>query len=117
MAFKKGNKEGGRKRGSKNKVTQETRELFNILLQNNLKKLEKKFNELEEPDKFIKLTFELAQFCTPKLRSVELEAEVNTNQPTIRSFSIKDFYKVNDETNEINVSEALKKVSDSYNGI
>lgn len=119
MAFEKNNSEGGRKKGSKNKVTQETRELFHTLLENNLQKLQQKFDEIEEPEKFVKLTFELAQFCTPKLRSVEA---TTTNGYSSNGFSVKDVFKVepprivftNSEEHKREIQAISRALEDEY---
>lgn len=97
MGFKKGNKLGGRKPGSTDRTNKEVRQLFKALLENNLETLQSKFNEIEDPSKYIKLTLELAQFCTPKLRSIEVEKEPTQ---TPEDFNMKE--------------EEIKKVIDKF---
>ncbi|WP_242082711.1 hypothetical protein [Aestuariivivens sediminis] len=74
MKFQKGNNLGGRTKGSKNKVTQEVREKFKFLLENNIDRIQKDLDELEPKDR-IKLILEISKFVIPQLKAVELSQD------------------------------------------
>ena len=64
----------GRPKGSVNKSSNEIRETFQLLLSNNLEKIQDDLNELEAKDR-IKLLLDLASFIIPKMKSVDLKAD------------------------------------------
>jgi hypothetical protein len=70
--FAEGNE--GRPKGSVNKSSNEIRETFQLLLSNNLEKIQDDLNELEPKDR-IKLLLDLASFIIPKMKSVDLTAD------------------------------------------
>ena len=78
--FKKGNKLGGRKPGSKNKTTEEIRSKFSELLENNLETIQKDLDKLE-PEERLKIILSLSKFVLPTLKTTELKG--NKDQPTI----------------------------------
>jgi len=86
MAFTKGNKLGGRTSGSKNKVSQEIRNTFLQLLEDNLPKFQKDLDGLEAKDR-IKLLLEIASFCTPKLKATDLTIEKDNNPSIVIDMS------------------------------
>ena len=65
----------GRPKGSVNKSSNEIRETFQLLLSNNLEKIQDDLNELEAKDR-IKLLLDLASFIIPKMKSVDLKSDV-----------------------------------------
>ena len=71
--FAEGNE--GRPKGSVNKSSNEIREAFQLLLSNNLEKIQDDLNELEPRDR-IKLLLDLASFIIPKMKSVDLKSDV-----------------------------------------
>ena len=71
--FAEGNE--GRPKGSVNKSSNEIRETFQLLLSNNLEKIQDDLNELEPRDR-IKLLLDLASFIIPKMKSVDLKSDV-----------------------------------------
>jgi hypothetical protein len=75
----KGEKTGGRIKGTPNKDAKAIRDAFQLLVETNLDKLQKDFDELKEVDR-IKYTIELAKFCLPTLKAVELQGEVTTTK-------------------------------------
>ena len=85
MAFEKGNKLGGRTKGSTNKVNQEIRLKFLDLLKSNMNTFQKDLDELEPKDR-LKIMLEMASFCTPKLKAIELETDVWLIFAPIKSF-------------------------------
>ena len=64
----------GRPVGSKNLASSQIRETFQLLLSNNLEKIQDDLNELEPKDR-IQLLLSLANYILPKLRSTEYIGE------------------------------------------
>jgi len=64
----------GRPVGSPNAVSAEIRERFNLLVQNNIDKLQQDLEQLE-PFQRIKIIIEMAKFILPNLKSTEIIAE------------------------------------------
>ena len=71
MGFEKGNKLGGRKIGSVNKVNQPIRDNFLKLLETNFNKMQCDLDNLESKDR-LKILIDLASFCLPKLKAIEV---------------------------------------------
>ena len=65
----------GRKAGTPNKATKDIRDAFTLLIENNLSKLQEDINGLE-PKQRVKLLLDMAQFVVPKLRSIDLQSDV-----------------------------------------
>ncbi len=78
--FKKGNKLGGRKPGSKNKTTEEIRGKFSELLENNLETIQQDLDKLE-PEERLRILLSLSKFVLPTLKTTELKG--NKDQPAI----------------------------------
>jgi hypothetical protein len=70
----------GRPKGSLNLATAEIRESFNLLVQNNIGKLQEDIDNLEPKDR-IRTILDLAKFVLPTLKSTEIivgqESEFN----------------------------------------
>jgi hypothetical protein len=64
----------GRPIGSKNLASSQIRETFQLLLSNNLEKIQEDLNELEPKDR-IKLLLDLSNYILPKLRTTEYKGE------------------------------------------
>jgi hypothetical protein len=64
----------GRPKGSVNKTSNEIRDTFQNLLNNNLEKIQDDLNELEPKDR-IQMLLSLANYILPKLRSTEYIGE------------------------------------------
>jgi hypothetical protein len=77
--FAEGNE--GRPKGSVNKSSNEIRETFQLLLENNLEKLQEDLNELEPKDR-VKLLLDLASFIIPKMKSIDVKS-IDTEVITI----------------------------------
>ncbi len=69
--FEIGNTLGGRKTGSKNKTTEELRNIFTDLLQNNIKTIQKDLDSLD-PEERLKILLSLSKFVIPTLKATEL---------------------------------------------
>ena len=70
--FAEGNE--GRPKGSVNKSSNEIRETFQLLLENNIEKIQEDLNELAPKDR-IKLLLDLSNYILPKLRTTEYKGE------------------------------------------
>ena len=71
--FAEGNE--GRPKGSVGKSNKKIRDTFQLLLENNLEKIEEDLNELEPKDR-IKLLLDLSNYILPKLRSIDLQSVI-----------------------------------------
>ena len=69
-----GKNNSGRPKGSVNKSSNEIRDTFQNLLNNNLEKIQDDLNELEPKDR-IQMLLSLANYILPKLRSTEYIGE------------------------------------------
>lgn len=88
MKFTENNtRSSGRPKNSKNSITQKTRQTFDLLLENNLSKLQIDIDNLKSLDR-IKVILELAKFVIPTLKSVDItEAEKTDFQPITINFT------------------------------
>ncbi len=68
-------KTGGRKKGSKNKVSAEMRDIMKELYENNMDKAQKMLDLLVDPKDWIYAYIKLAEFCVPKKAAVNITAE------------------------------------------
>jgi hypothetical protein len=64
----------GRPIGSKNLASSQIRDTFQLLLENNIEKIQDDLNELEPKDR-IKLLLDLSNYILPKLRTTEYKGE------------------------------------------
>lgn len=71
MANNTGQKFGGRTKGTPNRNTDEIRQKFQLLIENNLTTLENDLKELEPKDR-IKAILDLSKFVLPTLKATEL---------------------------------------------
>jgi len=94
-------KEAGKKStraGKQNKTTEETRERFKELLEENFDKIQEDLEQLA-PDQRIKVLLDLAKFVLPTLRSTELTTiEDSRFNPIVVNFSNKNSNE-NENTN------------------
>ena len=65
----------GRPIGSKNLASSQIHDTFQLLLSNNLEKIQEDLNELEPKDR-IKLLLNLSNYILPKLRSIDLQSDI-----------------------------------------
>ena len=73
MANNTGQKFGGRTKGTPNRNTDEIRQNFQLLIENNLTTLENDIKELEPKDR-IKAILDLSKFVLPTLKAMELSS-------------------------------------------
>ncbi len=73
-----GRKTGGRKEGSPNVTTKATREAFQLLVDRNFDSLEKWIQTVaaDDPHKAFGMVMDLASFCVPKLKAIELTGDM-----------------------------------------
>tara|TARA_R110000822_G_scaffold138119_2_gene275693 strand:- start:235 stop:522 length:288 start_codon:yes stop_codon:yes gene_type:complete len=78
MAFEKGNKLAGNRKGIPNKTTQEIRDAFQLLIENNQDKLQLWLTEtaMEEPARALEIILKMSEFIVPKLSRTDVKAEV-----------------------------------------
>jgi len=76
MANNTGQKFGGRTKGTPNRNTDEIRQNFQLLIENNLATLENDLKELEPKDR-IKAILELSKFVLPTLKATELSTSTD----------------------------------------
>ncbi len=72
-------KTGGRAKGTPNKVTRRTRELFSAILIDNQERVQEELDKLEGKD-FITVYIEMAEFVLPKRSRVEHDVDEETKQ-------------------------------------
>lgn len=86
MANTTGQKFGGRKKGTRNKLTSEIRERFRILVDNNLDRLQEDLDSLEPKDR-TRMIVELSKFILPTLKATEMNDKREDFLPVIIDFS------------------------------
>ena len=80
MAFQKGDGHGrnggGRKAGTPNKLTKETRELISKFVDAHWKEFEEDFKDIKDKEKRCNIILQLLPFIAPKMASVEYKGDV-----------------------------------------
>lgn len=82
----------GRPKGAKNRTTEDIRQKFQMLLDNNLDSIQADLNKLK-PDKRLDVLLNLANYIIPKLKATEMEV-TTTNKNQFRPIII---YEGNEE--------------------
>ena len=72
MPFEKGNKLQGSRKGVPNKTTQEIREAFQLLIENNQDKMQLWLTEtaMEEPARALEIILKMSEYIVPKLSNL-----------------------------------------------
>jgi len=82
MAFKKGESGNpeGRPPGAKDKTNKEIREAYQELIEGNLSNIETWLNQVaaKDPARAIELLLRLSEFILPKIKTIDLNANINT---------------------------------------
>ena len=84
---------GGRKKGSVNKVTASVRSAFNLLINDNLPRLQKDLDEMTAKDR-VSAIISLSNFVIPKLNTIDFTA------PSEDSFKPVQIYFDADDTDK-----------------
>jgi len=98
--FDKGNKGGGRPKGSKNKATGELREVLQDFLDNNIVKIQNDFNVLE-PKERLDTIIKLLDFALPKLQRTAMHHTIDDKEITSITRTIIDLPENNSKLNKI----------------
>ena len=104
MANTTGNKFGGRKPGTPNKITKDIRESFQHLIEDNLPILQNDIDSLTSKER-IDVLLSMANFIIPKMRSIE-----DTTQDTTKEDDDLSKYTT-DEL--IKRAEAIRKITNN----
>jgi len=98
----------GRPKGSPNKTTREIREGFQILIENNLDKLEGWLIKVAEKDpaRALELTVKLTDFIIPKLSRTEITEKTH----------VEDFLEMTFEQRQARIEELHKKIGGNDTG-
>lgn len=72
----------GRTKGTPNKVTQDVRQKFNQLLEDNLERMQEDLDSLT-PQKRLEMVLGIAKFCLPTLKSIDQRNSGETETPRI----------------------------------
>lgn len=107
----KGEKTGGRTKGTPNKVTQEVRELFSQLVRDNLPQLKKDLAALE-PYQRVNAMMKLSQFIIPK----PTENHLSINSPEDFQRVVFEFGNPIDVWNTLPKEERLKIFDNDTSG-
>lgn len=83
MAFRGEINREGRKKGSLNKNTKAVRDAFQLLVENNLPKLQEDLDSLK-PIQRLNTIIKLAEFILPRLKSIEVQNENNMESLMVR---------------------------------
>ena len=78
----------GRPKGAPNVVTAAVRDRFNLLVENNIDKLQKDISTLE-PYQRIKVIIELSKFILPQLKSIDIAATIEENKPEFQTVIVQ----------------------------
>ena len=105
--FKQGNKFGGRKKGSKNKITKKIKDRLLFIVNDNMDLLQDDLDHLT-PKERVKAITDLIAYTTPKLKSVEAKVSAVSE---LRESEIKKLERMNELMIEIK-AEQSKDTSD-----
>jgi hypothetical protein len=78
MPFEKGNQLAGSRKGIPNKTTQEIRNAFQLLLENNLDNMKVWLSDVaaEDPERALEIMLKMAEYIVPKLSRTEVKADI-----------------------------------------
>jgi hypothetical protein len=80
----------GRKPGTQNKVTTETKEMFSLLLSNNLDKIQTDLDSLK-PKERIDVLLNIAKFVIPQMKAIEVNDITPAEGFTPLTIELKDY--------------------------
>ena len=73
----KGVRQNGRVKGQLNKTTTDVKKIYHQILENNIENIQSDLDKLE-PLNRIKILIQLSEFIVPKMRSIDVVADVST---------------------------------------
>jgi hypothetical protein len=73
----KGVRQNGRVKGQLNKTTTDVKKIYSQILENNIENIQSDLDKLE-PLNRIKILIQLSEFIVPKMRSIDVVADVST---------------------------------------
>ena len=81
MGFEKGNTFGGRKKGSLNRSTEQMKLTIARAVNSSLNSLQEDLERIrkEDPEKAIQLSTKLLEYTLPKMKSIDLNAQMDIN--------------------------------------
>ena len=87
----KGVRQNGRAKGSLNKTSSDVKKIYSQILENNIDNIQSDLDKLD-PLNRIKILIQLSEFIVPKMRSIDVVADVATTniQPLIIDFNDKN---------------------------
>ena len=87
----KGVRQNGRVKGHLNKTTTDVKKIYSQILENNIENIQSDLDKLD-PLNRIKILLHLSEFIVPKMRSIDVVADVSTIniQPLIIDFNDKN---------------------------
>lgn len=103
----------GRPVGATNKLSNDIREKFKLIINNNLDKLQKDIDLLEPKDR-IKVLVELSKFVVPTLKAIELPENDSTGRPPKRIVFVN--IPQHDSFNNLQESESGLRIPEILNG-
>ena len=87
----KGVRQNGRAKGSLNKTSSDVKKIYSQILENNIENIQSDLDKLD-PLNRIKILIQLSEFIVPKMRSIDVVADVSTTniQPLMIDFNDKN---------------------------
>jgi len=98
--FKEGNKLGGRKKGSVNKIQRSVKENMVTIVGNNLEEFQRRLDALNDND-YVKAYLSCVKYVIPSLKSQEVKMEVKQQETPdwILDLSVEDVDKIEQSLN------------------
>lgn len=87
----KGVRQNGRVKGQLNKTTTDVKKIYSQILENNIENIQSDLDKLD-PLNRIKILIHISEFIVPKMRCIDVVADVSTTniQPLIIDFNDKN---------------------------
>ena len=79
MSFEKGNKLGGRTRGSSNKSTEVIKRSVSMILENNIDALQSDLDEMQPRDR-VNALLQFMKFVVPTQKAIEIDTKVSEEE-------------------------------------
>ena len=89
----KGQKFGGRVKGTPNKTTSEIREAYQEFVEGNIENLNLWMNELDAPEKRLDFMLKFSEYFIPKLQRTEVDLTTKGEKINFKDMSNEDLVK------------------------